>query len=380
MKNCAIIVAVATLAAAAGGAAAGTRVTDGRITLWGGQAWPFVTWDIGPDMPGTNNPSPEGMTFYNGELWVAGDHDATQANGRLLRYSPGPGGDLSVAPGVVQMTAAAGRVWGPEGITVNTSGSGYGSFTSGLRFASVDGRDDRAATITITSPTTATTGDVVGVLPQVFPDYNDLAFVGSRDGGNGQFAGIDDTFGVRYLDKFTLAPAGGFDTQAITNRRERGMTLLSAEDAALLLGAPVTTEALLLTLQRDTAGTLGLPTANALALVDLNGNLLGSVLGFFPANNDPTTGVDLESAAWDPVNKVLYVATEQDNRVFALFIPSPGALGAFGVAGLGLAPRRPPAGTAAFCPSVGPPAVPGPPFSPAARASGSGRTEAGPRW
>ena len=314
MKNIRLVAkGIALSMAALSGLTAFAGDDEGSVVLnLFGRNYDVRTWYVRFDTP-VGFVEPEGMTFYNGKLYIGTDDNNTQ--GWLITYTPGPTGDLSVWD-AIQMSLTCdlrNNIWGPEGITVNTGGVGYGAFTSGQPIlVSLDSRgDDRTATIDLnTSPAL-----VCNIGPVPSPD--DIAYVPSLN----QFVVLDD----RDLDGiwalFFNHNASGLvfppvNTWITGDLETKGLCVIPAEAANwLLCRSDLTGEYLLM------SSTVGVPgTRNKLWVYDFSGNVLG-VTVFEP----PNWG-EIESVAYDPVNKIVYVGSEDTNRIHVFQLRPPASL------------------------------------------------------
>ncbi|MDX2017160.1 MAG: hypothetical protein SFY95_05900 [Planctomycetota bacterium] len=332
MKTTITLLAAASIA---GSAFAGTQIATNLVNLYGTNysvASFNVISDVG--LAGTSL-QPEGMTFYNGTLYVAGDRDNGETRGSLVAYA---GGNLAsptrIALGqALDSDAGSNQNWGPEGITVNTSGSGYGSFSSGPgRLAGVEGAGrDRAGVINLSDGSVT---DLVGNAPQVFGNFDDLAFSASADA----FFAVDGDLAssplVR-LNKFTLA----VEATIVANwggGNAKGLTVVSKAFAELLTGASILTDQAFIAAIKDGTGPLGV---NRLVVADLNGNIIGSQQGF-NLTGLGSRASEIEAIAVDEATGRIFVGDEGTRTIHVLTIPAPSALALLGVAGLAGARRR----------------------------------------
>lgn len=322
MKFAAFVLA---LAGAASCALAGNVTGSGTTSLYN-RSYPVTTWNINADA--TGNPAAifgaEGMTFHNGVLYVSHDHNSNRANGRLVSYVPTASGNLS-APSTIVMGSGPAGVWGPEGITINTSGSGYGSFSTGdsTRIVGIDSRGSGSFGVF----NTGVAGSNGSALP-VGGSYDDIAWVGSVD-KFGVVEEIADPLGgpdsavFRYVDKVSMVAES---TSFAIPGGSKGVTVVSAAFAASLTGnnAFSTAQALLFVTEFD-----------GLAFYDTNGNPIGGLLTL----SDYAAFGELESVAVDEVNNLIYLGDEAGTAIHVVSVPTPGALALLGLGGL-IAGRR----------------------------------------
>jgi hypothetical protein len=324
MKHVASVLAVAALAVPA---FAGSVSGSGSVSLFG-VSYPITTWGISTDSNPSGLPASfgaEGMTFFGGNLYVSHDHDANRGDGKLVRYTPGAGGDLS-APTAITMGNGPYGKWGAEGITVNDSGSGFGSFLSGSAPA-IAGVDTQGSPDFFGVFDSGNPGSVITSQVSVTTGLDDIAWVGSRN----QFAAIEDGAGtsafLRYFDhtSSSMTVTAG-STSLIAGAK--GIATISANFAQLLTGLTITTAQALVVVSE----------LEALAVYDTNGVQIGttqSLSSYIPASGE------LESVAVDEANGLLFVGDEAGRAVHVLAIPAPGVAGLFGlVAVAGLRRRR----------------------------------------
>jgi MYXO-CTERM domain-containing protein len=319
------VFAVAACAGLCVSAMAGTVSGTGSVSLYG-RSYNVTSWNINADATGNAAAifGAEGMTFFGGKLYVSHDHNSNRANGRLVSYNVGATGDLSVPMPIVMGNGPAG-VWGPEGITVNDSGSGYGSFGSAdsTRIVGIDSRGSGAFAVFNTA-VAGSNGDAI----TADSTYDDIAFVGSVDkfGVVQEVAdplGGPDTAVFRYVDKNTMAPEAS--TFAIPSGT-KGVAVVSAAFATSLSGVAVgTAQALLFVTEAD-----------GFALYDTAGNAISAALTL----GDYAALAELESVAVDEVNNLIYLGDEAGKAVHVVAVPAPGALGLLGVAALVAGRRR----------------------------------------
>jgi len=312
---------------AAGSALAGSISANGSVSLYG-NSYAITSWNIATDSASTAA-SPafgaEAMTFFNGVLYVGHDHDADRGRGQLVTFNPGATGNLA-SPTRIQFGNGPAGLWGPEGLTVNDSGAGFGSFASGssVRLTGIDTRgSDFFGVFNTGAPGSALT-PTAGPLSS-FVALDDITFVGSRN----QFAGVAENGGdssvLRYFDHdATTMTITTFSVPVIDGAK--GITTVSAAFAQLLTGqAASTAQALLVVSEFD-----------GLAVYNTDGSLIGtaeSLSSYLPV-------VELESVAVDEVNNLLFLGDETGTAVHVVQIPAPGALAFVGIAALAGARRR----------------------------------------
>lgn len=304
-----------------GAAQAGVVSGTGSLSLYGSN-YGVTTWNIRSDA--TGNPvhlfGAEGMTFHNGTLYVSHDHDATRAAGRLVRYTPGAAGDLTGFNTILMGNGPAG-LWGPEGITINTSGSGYGSFAPGASVR-VTGIETRGADSFGIFDTGAPGSNMITPIASS-PALDDIAWVGSRSSFVGVEDGSGDTSFLRYFDANTMqVQASSF--QVIDGAK--GIAVVSAAFAQSLTGQSVTTaQAFLVVSEFD-----------GFALYDTNGASIGlaQTLGAYAPINE------LESVAVDEANNLIFLGDEAGTAIHVVSIPAPSGVALLGLAALAARRRR----------------------------------------
>ncbi len=113
---------------------AAVRVNDFEIVLFG-RAWHVSSYFVQDDL--LKNASedtflnPEGLAFRAGILYASGDREADATDSRLAVYTCSAAGALSFSS-MIQMPNVSPDWWGPEGLTFNTAGTGYGGGPSEL--------------------------------------------------------------------------------------------------------------------------------------------------------------------------------------------------------------------------------------------------------
>jgi len=288
-----------------------------------GNSYNLDIFRVATDLPtGTGaRLEPEGMVFHNGVLYVSGDGTGTETNGYLARYA---GGDLRFSPtaaGPFSSSNAAGTTgrFGPEGITVNTSGQGYGSFSGStpnlVGVDNVTGGVGRQLAVMNLSSTTVQ-NQVNG-----FVNADDITFVPGPVGGADRFAIIDGTAAIPAVAFYTTAAmptviGTGFNLPL----GAKGLMFLSAADAALF--SPLATDdALLVASSPD-----GVATSNRLSLYLLNGTLLGE--SALPTGLGAALLGNIEALAFDSATRRLFIGDETgaNSQIAVLTIPSPSGL------------------------------------------------------
>lgn len=281
--------------------------------------------------PAAGRVEPEGMTWYNGNLYVASDGSTSEANGYLAIYG---GGNLGNAPSSQRFTVTVGSnsaAYGPEGLTVNTRGSGFGSFDAAgaPRFTAIDSVVSPVSSRVLGAMNTGNGSVESGQVNSAF-NFDDIAYVPGASASEDRFAVIDGgqaTPALRFLTTDAVPTFTGPSITLIPNAK--GMTFLAAADAALF--SPLaTTDCLLIS-----AGGTGV---NFLRLYTTDGTLLAES-SITAALGTPGIG-EIEALAFDPASKRLFLGYENgvNSQIGVFTVPAPGA--ALGLALVGLAGRR----------------------------------------
>jgi hypothetical protein len=278
---------------------------------------------------------PEGMVFHNGVLYVSSDAPANESNGYLAAYA---GGDLRFLPNAVgRFTVTNGTAtqpFGAEGITVNTRGSGYGSF--GGATPNIIGVDNVGApfgrSLAVQNLSSVTITDRVGS----FTNSDDITYVPGVDAASDRFAVLNGGSNPPSINFFSTAstPAalpGSFNLPL----GAKGVVYLSAADA-LLFSSLATGPSLLVGSSPDGPTQ----TNNLLGLYSLDGTLIAqSVL---PVGLGAGLLGNVEALAWDPATRRLFIGDENgiNSQIAVLTIPAPSVFGTLALAGLAAARRR----------------------------------------
>lgn len=283
---------------------------------------------VGPQL------QPEGMVFHDGVLYVSGDGGATsspaEANGYIAAY---PMGNIGATPTPVGQFALSGRAIGPEGITINTRGSGYGSFSGATpNLIAVDNAGGSVGRILgVLNPAGPSVDDV----RSGFLNTDDIAFVPGATAADDRLAIIDGGSSPASLKWYSAGAtptllAGGFDLVA----QAKGLLYLPAADAARF-SPNATGDALLVAVSPDFAGD-----TNKLLLYSLDGDLLDAAI--LPSGTGPGLLGNIEALAYDPLTRRLFIGDETggNSQIAVLTIPSPGAAGILGLGVLAAFRRR----------------------------------------
>jgi hypothetical protein len=320
---CALVLLCATVAQA------GTNIGNASQTLWG-TTYPTTTWFVGNDS--TQFPGeffePEGMTYYDGTLYVS--CDGSEADPALVSYTPGALGSLMTPTplpvALIPDGMGGNDVVGPEGITVNYSAAGYGTYAGSIPIlTAVEGGTDPAeviekAVLNIELGTASPAPVTNDHQPPPFFDPDDIAYAGSLD----QFAVIQDVGQGNRIDFFddteptltfassfplaTLTPTGGLAGDA------KGLAVVSEAFGELLSGEDIATAEAVLVAHET----------NHISLWDLNGIQIGDTMEFTSGLLPPEAlESEIESIAVDEQNQLIYVGDEKGFAVTVIRIPEP---------------------------------------------------------
>lgn len=289
----------------------------------------------------------EGMTYYDGMLYVTADTDisgshmvgyAVGATGDLsdstITYFPmlipaGPNPDPNPDPGWENFPECP---WGPEGLTVNTSGAGYGAFdpvTELPKFVSVDssadlgqltlydnacGLIDLNQEMTYGGSTLIPAGDYYMVDDVQLPedlDPDDITYVPSRD----QFAVLLDAHvpdvadvSVKFYNHTAagLTPDDGAPWTPALFGSCKGMATITAEYVRMLTGVTLD----------DPDALLICSESEEVAIFTHDGQLVGDI-GDFGALGATET----ESVAIDEENSLLYLGDQDNWSIYVVELP-----------------------------------------------------------
>lgn len=324
MKN--TLIAFIACAGTATAALAGNVTDSGSVSLYG-NSYPIITWNINADSTGNTGATfgAEGMTFHNGTLYVSHDHNSIRANGQLVKYTPGATGDLTSFTRTAMGSSTVG-VFGPEGITVNTSGSGYGSFASGdtANIVGIDSRTNTGNPFGAFGTVNSDTGVFSGQISPV-DSVDDITWVGSL----GKFLIVVDTpnsdlSSARFLDGTTLAQSGS--SFNLVNGA-KGVTTVSNAFASSLAGVTFDTAEVLLVISEF----------ETISFFDTNGVARGGEISLSSYLSNATN--ETESIAVDEVNNLIFLGDEGGRAVHVVTVPAPSALALLGLGGI-IASRR----------------------------------------
>jgi len=329
--------AVVALCAMAGTAHAGAFHTSITQSIFG-IPYRIDFYRVAGDLAGSGpRLEPEGMTWYDGVLYVTGDAGAaappgsgSETNGYVAAYA---GGNIAAAPTALGQYATGGRAIGAEGVTVNTRGSGFGAFTAAPVLVVGDSAGGSVGRILAALDT----GSTAVVSEPFSPNVDDIAFVPGAVAADDRFAIIDDgtsPTSLRFYSTgapFALLP-GGFDLVP----GAKGLTYLPPSQSSTLFPA-ATSGALLVAIKPDGAGL----SQHELRLYGLDGALLTSSV--LPTGVGSGLFGNIEALAFDPVGNRLFLGDESSLNsqiAVATRIPEPTSVALLVLAASSLAARR----------------------------------------
>lgn len=332
-----LMLGAALALAAIGGANAGTLFATVPNQPLFGTTTEMNIYRVATDLqPSGPQLEPEGMTWYNGTLYVTGDAGAVSApiesNGYIAAYV---GGNIGASPTPLGQFSTGGRAIGAEGITVNTRGSGYGSFTGSTpRFSVVDSAGGTVGRILAALDPT---GPSVQDIQSSFLNSDDIAYVPGVSAATDRFAFIDGASSPPSIkwystDATPAALSGGFNLED----QAKGLLYLSKNDAQLF-SSLANSDCLMVAV-----GPTGSQNFNKLRLYDLSGNLIAS--SALPTGTGPGLLGGVEDLAFDPVTRTLYLGDENgvNSQIAVLSVPEPASCVSLAVAAglLALVVRR----------------------------------------
>jgi hypothetical protein len=293
-----------------GTALAEVEANDFEVDLYG-RWWRVLSYFVEDDL--LKNPNedtflePEGLAFAGQLLYVSGDRGEYETDSRLAIYDHPAGGALTFDSYLQMSITGDPDGWGPEGLTFNLSGSGYGSAADELVSVERDG-SGRVAVVDLLS------GDVTDILATSDPEgvsYQslDVSFATLQDAGGPVTVAFHDEWFV---------PFGTPPTVALTTG---GVAAIGDTFASFLTRSSLSGE-FLLTVAKGNPG-------NAINVYDLNGLPVGSQqdLPVEPKARIPLGGGfyllepafgEIEAIAVDETNGVIYIGDEGNSMVHVL--------------------------------------------------------------
>jgi hypothetical protein len=291
-------------------ARAEVQANDFGLNLYG-RWWRVLSYFVEDDL--LKNPNddtflePEGLAFADGWLYVSGDREADETDTRLGIYEHPVSGVLAFDSYLPMSISSDPDGWGPEGLTFNFSGSGYGSGSDELVSVERDGTG-RAAIIDLGS------GDVRDVLATSTPEGVAYLSLGAS------FATLQDAGGpvtVAFHDEW-FVPSGTTVTVAPSTN---GAAAVTAAFASFLTRTSVSGELLLTVTTGNPGNAINVYALDGVAVapqqdlpVEPKAKIpLGG--GFYLVK--PTFGT-VEAVAVDETNEVIYIGDEDNSMVHVL--------------------------------------------------------------
>lgn len=263
--------------------------------------------------------APEGLAFRNGELFASGDWNETQ--NQVAVFSAGVDGTLTynrVIPTPIpnlppNPTSANNALWGPEGLSFNTSASGYGANASAL--VSVED-----AQYLIPGNTRALVEPVTGALSGIGVFSS---IVGAASPDDIAFGPQTNRFYLmadpNVLQVWTSAdPPVYANSQFALITRSKGLTVISASFTQFLLNDPTVTQEHLLVVAKSLVQSASAPH-NRLAVYSTSGALRAQQDLFWTRDAFPGAPLqEFEAVAVDEANKIIYIGDEKAHGIFVL--------------------------------------------------------------
>ncbi|MBK8268802.1 MAG: putative Ig domain-containing protein [Planctomycetes bacterium] len=266
---------------------------------------------------------PEGMTFRNGLLYVAGDWNETQ--NQVAVYGTSPVGALTYQSSIQlpitnpppSPTSSNNQLWGPEGLTFNTGATGFGA--GAMTLVTVEDAQYllNGNTRALLNPTTgllSAFGKFTSVVGAIGPD--DIAFGPLTN----RFYVLGDP---DIMQVWTTAnPPAYANSQFLVATRSKGVTVISPAFARFLLNNDTITQEVLLVVAKSQFGSATTPN-NRLVAYTTSGGLLGTADLLWTRDAFPGQPLqEFECIAVDETNKVIYIGDEKAGGIFVLTIPS----------------------------------------------------------
>lgn len=267
---------------------------------------------------------PEGMTLRNGLLYVAGDWNETQ--NQIAIYSTSPTGTLSYQSSIQlpiptpapNPNSANNSLWGPEGITFNTSATGYGA-NAGALVTVEDAQyllnGNTRALLDPVSGAVSTLGNFTSIVGAVSPD--DIAFGPLTN----RFYVLGDP---SIMQVWTTAnPPAYTNSQFAIATRAKGVTVISPAFARFLLNNNTISTEVLLVVAKSQFGSAAAPN-NRLMAYTPTGGLLGTANLLWTRDAFPGQPIqEFECIAVDEANSVIYIGDEKAGGIFVLTASTP---------------------------------------------------------
>lgn len=273
-----------------------------------------------------NNPPklrPEGLAFRNGTLYVSGDWNEMQ--NQIGVYSASADGTLTYSSSIQlpvnnpppNPNVANNTFWGPEGLTFNTSASGYGASASSL----VTVEDHQYL---LSGNTRALLDPVTGALSS-FGTFTSV--VGALSPDDIAYGAVTNRFYVLgdpdIMQIWTSAnPPVYAGTQYALPQRSKGVAVISPSFAQYLLDNPAITQESLLVVAKGQVGS-NLAPHNRLFVLTTAGAVLAQQDMLWTRDAFPGQPLqEFEAVAVDEANRVIYIGDEKAGGIFTLTVPS----------------------------------------------------------
>lgn len=267
---------------------------------------------------------PEGLAFRDGTLYVAGDWNETQ--NQIGVYSAASDGSLAYTSSIQlpipnpppNPSLANNDLWGPEGLTFNTSAAGYGASASAL----VTVEDNQ---FLMSGNTRALLNPATGVLSS-FGTFTSI--VGAVSPDDISYGAVTDRFYVLgdpdVMQVWTSAnPPVYAGTQFALPLRSKGVAVISPSFAQYLLDNSGITQESLLVVAKGQVGSNTAPN-NRLMVLTTAGAILGEQDMLWTRDAFPGQPLqEFEAVAVDEVNGVIYIGDEKAGGIISLTIPTP---------------------------------------------------------
>lgn len=286
-----------------------------------GEPWyPALSGDVN-DPPKLR---PEGMALRNGLLYVAGDWNETQ--NQIAIYSTSAAGTLTYQSSIQlpiptpapNPNTANNVLWGPEGITFNTSATGYGANAAALvtvEDAQYLMNGNTRALVNPVNGALSSPGKFTSIVGAVSPD--DIAFGPLTN----RFYVLGDPSIMQVWT--TATPPAYANSQFAIATRAKGVTVISPAFARFLLNNNTISTEVLLVVAKSQFGSTAAPN-NRLIAYTPTGGLLGSADLLWTRDAFPGQPIqEFECIAVDEANSVIYIGDEKAGGIFVLTASSP---------------------------------------------------------
>jgi hypothetical protein len=265
---------------------------------------------------------PEGMAYRDGMMYVAGDWNETQ--NQIGVYTTTPDGSLAYSSSIQlpipnpppNPNLANNTLWGPEGLTFNTSAAGYGASASALVTVEEQQYLLNGNTRALLNPVTGVLSDFgkfTSVVGAMSPD--DIAYGAMTN--RFYVVGDPDIMQVWTSDN----PPVYAGTQYALPQRSKGVAVISPTFAQFLLNNPAITQECLLVVAKGLVGSNTAPN-NRLYVITTAGAVLGQQDMLWTREAFPGQPLqEFEAVAVDEANHVIYIGDEKAGGIFSLTVP-----------------------------------------------------------